>query len=34
MQAIENPQLVEAAREVRQRVSRVIQSLETEAAPA
>lgn len=27
MQAIENPQLIEAAREVRQRLSRVIQSL-------
>ncbi len=34
MQAIENPQLVGAAREVRQRLSRVIQRLETEAAPA
>lgn len=32
MQAIENPQLVEAASEVRQRLSRVIQSLGTEAA--
>jgi uncharacterized protein (DUF302 family) len=34
MQAIENPQLVEAAREVRRRLARVIQSLATEAAPA
>ncbi|MFN3727434.1 MAG: DUF302 domain-containing protein [Allosphingosinicella sp.] len=34
MQAIANPKLVEAADEVRQRLSRVIQSLETEAAPA
>ncbi|MGQ0588337.1 MAG: DUF302 domain-containing protein [Sphingosinicella sp.] len=34
MQAIENPQLVEAASEVRQRLSRVIQSLQTEAASA
>lgn len=34
MQAIENPQLVEAAAEVRRRLSRVIQSLQTEAAPA
>lgn len=33
MQAIENPQLVEAASEVRQRLSRVIQNLETEVAP-
>ena len=33
MQAIENPQLIEAAKEVRQRLSRVIQSLGTEAAP-
>lgn len=32
MQAIENPQLAKAAREVRQRLSRVIQSLETGAA--
>jgi uncharacterized protein (DUF302 family) len=32
MQAIENPQLVEAAREVRQRLSRVIQILQTEVA--
>lgn len=29
MQAIENPQLAEAAREVRQRLARVIQNLET-----
>lgn len=34
MQAIENPQLLEAASEVRQRLSRVIQRLETRAAPA
>lgn len=34
MQAIENPQLGEAAREVRERLSRVIQHLETEASPA
>ena len=34
MQAIENPQLIEAASEVRQRLSRVIQSLQTEAASA
>ena len=34
MQAIENPQLVEAAREVRERLARVIHSLATEAAPA
>lgn len=33
MQAIENPQLVEAATEVRQRLSRVIHSLEAQAAP-
>lgn len=33
MQAIENAQLVEAAREVRQRLSRVIQRLETDDAP-
>lgn len=32
MQAIENPRLVEAANEVRQRLSRVIESLQTEAA--
>ena len=32
MQAIENPQLAEAAQEVRQRLSRVIQTLETETA--
>ena len=34
MQAIENPRLVEAANEVRQRLSRVIQSLQTEASSA
>ena len=34
MQAIENPQLVDAASEVRRRLSRVIQSLETAGAPA
>jgi uncharacterized protein (DUF302 family) len=34
MQAIENPQLLEAASEVRQRLARVIQRLETQAAPA
>lgn len=33
MQAIDNPLLIEAANEVRQRLSRVIQSLETEARP-
>lgn len=33
MQAIDNPQLIEAANEVRQRLSRVIQSLEAEARP-
>ena len=34
MQAIENPRLAEAAREVRLRLSRVIQSLQTESAAA
>ena len=34
MQAIENPRLVEAAKEVRQRLSRVIQTLRTESAAA
>lgn len=34
MQAIENPQLAEAASEVRERLSRVIQSLDGQAAPA
>ena len=34
MQAIENPRLVEAANEVRERLSRVIQSLQTEPAYA
>jgi uncharacterized protein (DUF302 family) len=34
MQAIENPQLGEAALEVRDRLSRVIKSLESYAAPA
>lgn len=34
MQAIENPRLVEAANEVRERLSRVIQSLQTEPASA
>ena len=34
MQAIENPRLVEAASDVRQRLFRVIQRLETDAAPA
>ena len=34
MQAIENPRLAEAAREVRLRLSRVIQSLQTETAAA
>lgn len=33
MQAIENPQLVEAASEVRQRLSRVIQGLQSGAYP-
>ena len=33
MQAIENPQLVEAASEVRQRLSRVIQGLQSGASP-
>ena len=32
MQAIENPRLIEAASEVRQRLSRVIQSLRTQSA--
>ncbi len=34
MQAIGNPQLLEAASEVRQRLARVIQRLETQTAPA
>jgi hypothetical protein len=34
MQAIENPRLAEAASEVRQRLSRVIQALEGQAATA
>lgn len=34
MQAIENPRLIEAANEVRRRLSRVIQGLESASAPA
>ena len=34
MQAIENPRLIEAATEVRQRLSRVIRSLEADTGPA